>query len=334
MAVLLAVALTQSRQAHAQATAEPRWIWGVEQSKDNEVYLFRKSFETFIDNPQKDVKSATLWGTCDNEMIVYLNGKKVTESTEWERSTILDVTKALIPGRNLLAVRGRNTDGPAGLILRLTINKADGTKTIGVTDGTWKVTDNAGTGWESASYDDAAWRWVHVIGSLGIQPWGNFSGADGKMTAQATPADQITTLPGFKIELLYSVPKAEQGSIIVAVATDAPFLPHQLDRLVKRASLGIGIMGGRGGNSSGDIFVAFSTANNEISKTGGIAHLEMLANEKIDPFFQAVTSATEEAIVNTMIAAETMEGINGNKVYAIPQDRLIAALKKYNRLGH
>ena len=124
----------------------------------------------------------------------------------------------------------------------------------------------------------------------------------------------------------------DQGSIIVVLATDAPLLPHQLDRIVKRVSLGIGIMGGRGGNSSGDIFVAFSTANPEAGKTDGLAHLEMLPNEKIDPIFQAVTSATEEAIVNAMIAAETMEGVNGNKVYAIPHDRLIEILKKYNRI--
>lgn len=125
---------------------------------------------------------------------------------------------------------------------------------------------------------------------------------------------------------------ADQGSIIVVLATDAPLLPHQLERLVKRVSLGIGVMGGRGGNSSGDIFIAFSTANPDIKKEDGIVHLEMLPNEKINPLFEAAAAATEEAIVNTMIAAETMEGVNGNKVYAIPQDRLIAVMKKYGRM--
>src|SRR5829696_5281392 len=195
LAAMVMGAFVSARAAQAQPTTEPRWIWGAEQSKDNEIFFFRKSFETFIENPQKDVKSATLWGTCDNEMIVYLNGTKVTESTTWERATIVDVSKALIPGRNLIAIRGKNTDGIAGLILRLTINKSDGTKTIGVTDGTWKVTANAETGWEAASYDDKDWRGVHVIGNLGMQPWGNLFGADGKITAQATAADQITTLP-------------------------------------------------------------------------------------------------------------------------------------------
>jgi len=125
----------------------------------------------------------------------------------------------------------------------------------------------------------------------------------------------------------------DQGSIIVVVATDAPLLPHQLERIVKRVSLGIGAMGGRGGNSSGDIFIAFSTANPEISKNEGIAHLEMLPNDQITPLFEATASATEEAIVNAMIAAETMEGVNGNKVYAIPHDRLIQVMKKYNRIN-
>jgi D-aminopeptidase len=124
----------------------------------------------------------------------------------------------------------------------------------------------------------------------------------------------------------------DQGSIIVVVATDAPLLPHQLERLAKRIPLGIGIMGGRGGNSSGDIFIAFSTANPESGKLEGIAHLDMIPNEKMNPFFNAVTSATEEAIVNAMVAAETMEGVNGNKVYAIPHDRLVDVLKKYNRI--
>ncbi len=122
------------------------------------------------------------------------------------------------------------------------------------------------------------------------------------------------------------------GSIIIVVGTDAPLLPHQLDRLVKRAALGLGIVGGRGEDSSGDIFIAFSTANPEAAKIEGIAHLEMLPNERINPLFREVANATEEAIVNAMVAAETMEGINRNTVYAIPHDRLRAALKKYNRL--
>lgn len=124
----------------------------------------------------------------------------------------------------------------------------------------------------------------------------------------------------------------DSGSIIVVVATDAPLLPHQLKRIVKRVALGIGIVGGRGEDSSGDIFIAFSTANPEVSKPKGLAHLEMIPNEAINPLFRATVEATEEAILNAMVAAETMVGVNGNTVYALPHDRLQAVLKKYNRL--
>ncbi|HYH84842.1 MAG TPA: P1 family peptidase [Pyrinomonadaceae bacterium] len=124
-----------------------------------------------------------------------------------------------------------------------------------------------------------------------------------------------------------------QGSIIVVVATDAPLLPHQLKRLVRRVSLGVGVMGGRGENSSGDIFIAFSNANPEASKTEGVAQLSMLPNELINPLLRATVEATEEAIVNAMVAAETMRGIGGNTVHAIPHERLREILKKYNRLA-
>jgi len=136
-------------------------------------------------------------------------------------------------------------------------------------------------------------------------------------------------------ELTDLVPKfvsADTGSIIVVVATDAPLLPHQLKRVVKRAALGIAKNGGIGGNSSGDIFIAFSTANPNAAKDAELATLKMLSNNQINPIFMATVQATEEAIINAMVAAETMTGINGNTVYAIPHDRLKAVIKKYNRL--
>ncbi len=125
----------------------------------------------------------------------------------------------------------------------------------------------------------------------------------------------------------------DSGSIIVVVATDAPLLPHQLKRVVKRASLGIGLMGGLGGNSSGDIFIAFSTANAAGAREEkGLATLVMLPNERINPIFEATVQATEEAIVNALVAAETMKGYNENMVYALPHDRLKLILKKHGRL--
>ena len=124
----------------------------------------------------------------------------------------------------------------------------------------------------------------------------------------------------------------DQGSIIVVVATDAPLLPHQLKRLVTRVSLGIGRMGGVGGNSSGDIFIAFSTANPNIGMSSNVERVQILPNPDINPLFWATVQATEESIVNAMLAAETMTGANYLRVYALPRDRLMAALKKYGRI--
>ncbi|MBI4420064.1 MAG: P1 family peptidase [Gemmatimonadetes bacterium] len=124
-----------------------------------------------------------------------------------------------------------------------------------------------------------------------------------------------------------------EGSIIVVVATDAPLLPHQLERLARRVPMGIARLGGTAANGSGDIFIAFSTANPGAAKTsGGPVDLRMLPNGDLSGFFLATIQATEEAIVNALVAAEAMTGANGNKVYALPHDRLREALRKYNRL--
>jgi L-aminopeptidase/D-esterase-like protein len=128
-------------------------------------------------------------------------------------------------------------------------------------------------------------------------------------------------------------PRTEgQGSIIVVVATDAPLLPHQLKRIATRPSLGIGRMGGRGNNSSGDIFVAFSTANPGAAGSKAATRVEMIPNDSINPLFAATIQATEEAILNALLAAETMTGADGVRVSALPHDRLLIALRKYGRI--
>jgi L-aminopeptidase/D-esterase-like protein len=121
------------------------------------------------------------------------------------------------------------------------------------------------------------------------------------------------------------------GSIIIVVATNAPLLPHQLKRMATRASLGVGRMGGRGENGSGDIFVAFSTANPNAAYGRDTTRVVMLPNERISALFTATVQATEDAIVNAMLAAETMTGANDRRVYALPIDRLRAAMAKYGR---
>ena len=131
-------------------------------------------------------------------------------------------------------------------------------------------------------------------------------------------------------------PKLEQtetGSIIIVVATDAPLLPHQLRRIAHRATMGLARTGSISGNGSGDIFIAFSTANAKPGMEPKLRTVSELPNEEMDPLFAGTVQATEEAIVNAMVGAETMIGVDGHKVIALPHDRLRAVLRKYNRLA-
>ena len=128
-------------------------------------------------------------------------------------------------------------------------------------------------------------------------------------------------------------PPAREGSIIIAVATDAPLVAHQLKRLARRASLGVARTGSISGNSSGDIFIAFSTGNPGAARSDKKADLQMLLNNELNPVFEATVQATEEAIINAMVAAETMTGINGNTAVRLPHDELRKVLRKYGRLA-
>lgn len=122
------------------------------------------------------------------------------------------------------------------------------------------------------------------------------------------------------------------GSIIVIVATDAPLLPHQLKRIIQRVPLGIAVVGGYGSNGSGDIFLAFSTANEQAFNRDEMVSVTSLPNDRISSLFEATAHAVEEAIINAMVAAETMEGINGNTAYGLPHELVRKVLRKYNRL--
>jgi L-aminopeptidase/D-esterase-like protein len=126
-------------------------------------------------------------------------------------------------------------------------------------------------------------------------------------------------------------PEEDRGSIIAIVATDAPLLPHQLKRVATRVALGIGRTGGFGGNGSGDIFLAFSIANARTATAEGPTPVEMLPNPRMNPIFYAAVQATEEAILNAMLAAETMTGADGLRIHALPHDRLLAAMRKHAR---
>jgi len=128
-------------------------------------------------------------------------------------------------------------------------------------------------------------------------------------------------------------PREDAGSIIIVVASDAPLLPHQVERLARRATLGLARTGSVSGNGSGDIFIAFSTANPKAASAKGPVDVSMLPNESLDPVFEATVEATEEAIINAMAGAETMTGAHGHRAVALPQDQLREVLKKYNRLA-
>ena len=124
-----------------------------------------------------------------------------------------------------------------------------------------------------------------------------------------------------------------EGSIIIVVATDAPLLAHQLKRLARRTALGIGRTGSMSGNGSGDIFMAFSTANSGADSASDAATLTMLPNRRLDELFEATVFATEEAVINAMVAAETMVGRDYHKTIALPHDELRRVLRKYSRLA-
>jgi len=145
----------------------------------------------------------------------------------------------------------------------------------------------------------------------------------GVPVGQHLPAERISVRP---------VP-AENGSIIIVVATDAPLLPHQLKRIAKRAGMGLARMGSSAGNGSGDIFVAFSTANSAALSGQRMVQASFVGNDWLDPLFGATVQATEEAIVNALVAARDMRGTEGRYAKALDHEALVALLKRYGRLA-
>jgi D-aminopeptidase len=124
------------------------------------------------------------------------------------------------------------------------------------------------------------------------------------------------------------------GSIIIIAATDAPLLPHQLKRVARRLSMGLARTGSVSGNGSGDLFLAFSTAKLAYARgTGAVTQAWMLDNRRMDPLFAAAVHATEEAIVNALVAGETMVGIDGHRIFGISHDELREVMRQYQRLG-
>jgi L-aminopeptidase/D-esterase-like protein len=168
--------------------------------------------------------------------------------------------------------------------------------------------------------------------SVGVLMQANGGSRSQLMVAGVPVGAAITDHPAY-VEPGTAPADTDTGSFIGIIATDAPILPHQLKRIARRAGMGLARTGSSASNSSGDIFIAFSTANTGAGALDGLPSLKMLPNDRLTPFFQATAEATEEAIVNALVAAESMTGANDRFVMALPQDRLRALLRKYNRLA-
>ncbi len=190
----------------------PNWIWA-DSARDGQVVHFRKSFTGFTPR----TASARLYASCDNQMQVFINGVKVAESGAWERPIFKDVIKHLQKGGNTISVRASNSGSAAGLIAKLILDSDKEPIEI-VTDASWKQNEKPAKDWQLPTFDDSKWKGPKVIGPLGAEPWNRavnaktFYAAVALKEPEATPVDTLFVKEGFKVELLYTVPKAGQGS--------------------------------------------------------------------------------------------------------------------------
>lgn len=171
-----------------------------------------------------------------------------------------------------------------------------------------------------------------TVYTLGVLVQANFGSKRNLHIAGVPVGNELLDTLNYELKAPANLKRKDgQGSVIVVVATDAPLLPHQLKRLVHRVPIGLGLVGGKGYNASGDIFIAFSTANENAFNRSELEKIEVLPNENLDLLFNATVEAVEESVINAMVAAETMTGINGNKAYAIPHEEITRLMKEYNR---
>lgn len=212
---LLLLALVASGQASAATAATvPHWLWSSNAPKDGEEVYLRKHLTV-----EGAAASAKLSIACDNHATAWVNGEQVLRNDAWAEPTTVDVAKLLKPGANLIAVLAKNDDGLAGLVVRLRIKDAAGKTIDVVSDSSW-VQGAKAEGWQGAGYNDAAWKPAFDMGALGREPWGDvFKGGAAGAGGAVLAADAISLPPGFKAELVYAVPKTEQGSW-VSLAVD------------------------------------------------------------------------------------------------------------------
>lgn len=210
--LLPALALTLLPRA---VEAAPQWIWSSSKAGDNEQVWVRKSFDLPAEN-----KGARLLVSCDNNCETWINGQPAGRSGEWASPAKVNAGKFLKAGRNVIAIRGGNEGGMAALVARLDPTPKGG-QPIVESGADWKITNqNPGAGWEKAEFNDSTWKNSTVVGKLGDQPWGNVFTGGGRGGDVALPPEDIQVLPGFKVDLLYTVPKGEQGSWVSLTQDD------------------------------------------------------------------------------------------------------------------
>jgi putative heme-binding domain-containing protein len=208
-----------SRQAQSTGSGDalddlpvPTWVWGKDQIKTQFV---RTTFNT-----PANLESARIIATCDNALTLWINGKEVAKSKEWGTPVDVNVLADLAKtGKNVIAIKAENQDGAAGVIAKLVLTSKGGAREIVMTgnDG-WKLSETEAAGWQAVAFDDSAWQQPEKIAVLGAPPWGTPSGKAGGGSVPNT--NQLKIAPGFRAELLYTVPAEEQGSW-VAITKDA-----------------------------------------------------------------------------------------------------------------
>lgn len=189
----------------------PTWVWGKDQTKTQFV---RTTFNT-----PANLESARIVATCDNALTLWINGKEVAKSNDWKNPVDVNVLANLAKtGKNVIAIKAESPDGAAGLIAKLVLNSKGGVREIVMTgnDG-WKLSETEAAGWQAVAFDDRAWQQPEKIAALGAQPWGILDAKAGGGSAPST--SQLKIAPGFRVELLYTVPTEEQGSW-VAITKD------------------------------------------------------------------------------------------------------------------
>ena len=200
------LALLSLASARAQT---PEWIWHTAKAADGEVRFFRKTFTV-----PAGVTEATLMVTGDNHATAYLNGAEIAKTDDWAQAAKVRVEKQLRAGENVIAIRGKNDDGVAAVVARIEAKVGGAKQVLVVTDTSWQSAEKESAGWQTAEFKADGWGKPVTIAKLGAAPWGDAFAGGGTRGGSGAAADpeSLTVAAGFKIELIYTVPKAEQGS--------------------------------------------------------------------------------------------------------------------------